>query len=122
MTNTRCELVLLVADDAPPICPLPLPPLLPLVPLLLAFDFTIRSDSAATSTMEFMVENLFIFILPGPIIVGACLSISTSHILLGLGTTIPPIVEAMAWQFRLRPAAAVPCPPPEEDDDAVVLV
>jgi hypothetical protein len=58
--------------------------------------------------MEFMVENLFIFILPGPTIVGACLDISTSHTLLGLGITIHPIVEAIDWQFRLMPAAAVP--------------
>ena len=58
--------------------------------------------------------------LPCPIIVGACLGISTSHILLGLGIDIPPILEAMSWQFRVRPAAFVPWPPPPED--AVVLV
>src|ERR687891_36058 len=100
MANTCCELVLLVADDdddaPPPLCPRLLLPLPPPPPLLLAFDFTIKSEIAPTSTIEFIVENLFIFILPGPTIVGACLGISTSHTLLGLGKTSPPIVEAIA--------------------------
>ena len=85
--------LLLYAPDAPPLVgagALLAPPVLPP-----AFVVGIKSDNAATSTIEFAVENLFIFILPGPIITGDCLGISTSHILLGLGTTIHPIVEAI---------------------------
>src|SRR5918912_2243530 len=70
----------------------PVPPPLELV--------VIKSDTDATSTIEFIVENLFIFILPGPITTGACLSISTSHTS-GLGTTLPPIFEAIAEQSNL---------------------
>jgi hypothetical protein len=47
------------------------------------------------------------FILPGPIIVGDCLSIITSHILLGLGTIIPAIFVAIDWQFSLLAASDV---------------
>jgi hypothetical protein len=58
-------------------------------------DLFIKSDIDATSTIEFIVENLFIFILPGPIIVGDCLSISILHILLGFGIDIPAIFVAI---------------------------
>jgi hypothetical protein len=58
-------------------------PRLTLLPPLVAFDLINRSDTDAISTTEFVVENLFIFIFPGPTIVGACLGISTSHTLIG---------------------------------------
>jgi hypothetical protein len=58
-------------------------------------DLFIKSDIDATYNIEFIVENVFIFILPGPIIVRDCLSISTSHILLGFGIDIPAIFVAI---------------------------
>jgi len=49
-----------------------------------------------TCTFECIVENLFIFEFPGPVIVGAYLGISTSYALFELGTNIPPVVDAIA--------------------------
>jgi hypothetical protein len=67
-----------------------------------------------------IVENLFISEFPGPVIVGAYLGISTSYALFELGTNIPPVVDAIAWQFKL--ISLFRCPAPGDDVAAQLLL